>query len=80
MVNPNRDEWLWAERVRNSHDRQIEEGVEKPVLSRWSAESGYGLGGNRFELLGELGLQLSTPEEGGPTYIAPIEPLEAQEA
>jgi hypothetical protein len=72
MAHTNLNELIWAERVREIYIRQRGEGVEEPVLSRWPPYSGSELGGNRFELLGEFGLRLSTPEPSGPTFIEPI--------
>lgn len=58
MVNPNRDEMIWAKTVRHDYDAQIAEGVESPRLREADIDSAYGLGGIRYEFLKSLGITI----------------------
>lgn len=70
MVNPNRDEIIWARQVRSHYDNQIEKGVENPVLSDYFLE--LSVGGVKFEFLRELGL-VTIVEANGTVFLSKLE-------
>ena len=79
MIDPNRDEIVWAQSVRSFYDRKKAEGDEEPVLPEGYAQTMPG--GAAIEELGKLGVKLSTYSLEGPTYLEAIpnsEGLEVQ--
>ena len=72
MVNPNRDEIIFAESIERCYLEQIASGAEEAILPESLAETGYGLGGIWRAELAQRGLKLGTYSLSGPTYIETI--------